>query len=1346
MAVEEVVPGAALNLSLNMSPPEKFCFTRPESWTQWKKRFERYLIVSGLSNRTDDEKINVLLYLMGEESEEILLQFAEVPTNYALTVRAFDKYFIPKKNVIFERYKFNSRTQKEGESVDSFITALHGLAEYCEYGALKEELIRDRIVVGMSDTKTSETIQLRGEVQLAEVVMMARRAENQQKQNQVLRLENKTIAAVSSNKWQMSKQQSNSKVNANPSTPNSKGVCGYCGRHMHERDKCPAKEAKCNLCGKKGHYSRVCRKKKEVKSITVESSNGNEANELLLGSIWKGGINKQWYANVFVKELKKSVPFLVDTGADINCLPLDLLNNSQKVEQCTEVVSGPDDSKLDLVGKTKLMLKFKEISAVSEVYVFRNLKVPILGRTGLSQLKLIQFSQGHLVGHVSQLENLNIETIAVQYPGIFNGLGVYKDEIRINISSDAEPFVQSVPRVVPIALRKPLEKEIDRLLKLGVIVPVEEHTSWVAPIVVVPKGNDIRLCCDYTRLNKSVLRPHFPIPKVESTLARLKDSKFFSKLDASSGFYQIKLDKESQRLTTFITPFGRYMFTRLPFGISCAPEFFSQKFTSILSDIKEGVVIHIDDILVHAATREDHDEKLKEVLKRIHDAGMSLNRGKCEIGVKEVKYLGYVVSEKGLTIDPSRVEAIVNMPSPTNKKEVLQILGMINFVDKFIPQKSHLLEPLTALLRKDVEFVWEITQQKALDEAKHILTKAPNLSFFDLEKQIIVSADASSFGLGAALFQVNSEGVREVVAFASRTLTKTESRYAQIEKEALGLTWACEKFKEYIMGLNVVLETDHKPLLQILQTKNLDELTPRLQRFRIRLMRYTYSVKYTKGTELLVADALSRNPIKLQPTDEELGAEIEAHVNQVIRVLPCKDKYLLKIAETQSNDSVCRKLIEYYHLGWPEKSKLPDELLPYYQYRNDFSQAEGFLLKGTRLVIPSSLQLEIINFIHNGHQGIVKCRARANQSVWWLGLATQIENLVRNCPNCVEERVNKKESFVKDAFPDRPWQKIALDLFKCKNWFLIITDYYSRFIEIFQLDNDFSSKKVINSLLSVIGRFGIPDTVCTDGGPQFRWEFQEFLKEFNINHRVSSPHYAQSNGAVEAAVKVAKNLIKKNGLETKQLQLALLAYRSTPLECGFSPSELLLARKIKTFVPLLPSKLNKIIDTSSVKVTQKKGKEKQERNYNKRHRVKDLSELGENDSVWVTDLRQYGKIVKKTDEPRSYIVKTDSGTYRRNRWHLISAPYVPYKKEFSLINPENVENSNNTNVPATTSTEPEIVDLGAESSIINVENPIVNVENRDETTFVQESNDSGFVPRRSQRITSQPAWMRDYNV
>jgi hypothetical protein len=185
-----------------------------------------------------------------------------------------------------------------------------------------------------------------------------------------------------------------------------------------------------------------------------------------------------------------------------------------------------------------------------------------------------------------------------------------------------------------------LQKEIDRLLKLGVIVPAEEHTSWVAPIVVVPKGNNIRLCCDYTRLNKSVLRPHFPIPKVESTLGMLKDSKFFSKLDARSGFYQIKLDKESQRFTTFITPFGRYMFTRLPFGISCAPEFFSQKFRVILSNIKEGVVIHIDNIRVHATTRKNHHEILKKILKRIHDAGMTLNRGKCVIGVKEVKYFG----------------------------------------------------------------------------------------------------------------------------------------------------------------------------------------------------------------------------------------------------------------------------------------------------------------------------------------------------------------------------------------------------------------------------------------------------------------------------------------------------------------------------------------------------------------------------------------------------------------------------------------------------------------------------------------------------------------------------------
>lgn len=176
-------------------------------------------------------------------------------------------------------------------------------------------------------------------------------------------------------------------------------------------------------------------------------------------------------------------------------------------------------------------------------------------------------------------------------------------------------------------------------------------------------------------------------------------------------------------------------------------------------------------------------------------------------------------------------------------------VGMVNFAARFIPNKSEILAPITSLLKNGIMFTWESPQQEAFRKIIALLKSAPCLAHYDSSKTIIVSADASSYGLGAALMQAHTDGERQIIAYASRTLSAAEVRYAQIEKEALALTWGCERFQEYIIGLNkVVLETDHKPLIQILGSKNLDDLTPRLQRFRIRLMRYNYKVIYTRNS------------------------------------------------------------------------------------------------------------------------------------------------------------------------------------------------------------------------------------------------------------------------------------------------------------------------------------------------------------------------------------------------------------------------------------------------------------------------------------------------------------------
>lgn len=598
------------------------------------------------------------------------------------------------------------------------------------------------------------------------------------------------------------------------------------------------------------------------------------------------------------------------------------------------------------------------------------------------------------------------------------------------------------------------------------------------------------------------------------------------------------------------------------------------------------------------------------------------------------------------------IRAIIDYPKPENKTEVQRFLGMVNFVAKFIPNRAKILEPINVLTGK-VDFVWDQIQEQAFLRIKHSLTQTPTLAFYDPTKQIIISSDASCYGIGACLFQEDDNGNRTVVSYISRTMTETERHYAQIEREALGITWAAEKLSEYITGIQVIFETDHKPLVQILQSKNLDTLTPRLQRFRMRLMLYDYTVVYVPGKDLKIADALSRSPVPCDPNEsQELGMETEAFVRFIVRNFPVKDYYMAKIIEVQKQDPVCKRLVQYTADGWPSRDKLPDFMVPYYQYRFDISFSENLVLKDTRIIIPPSLQKEVIDYIHSGHQGITKCRRLAQTSVWWLGLSSQLETLIRNCSNCIEERTNIKETFMYETPPTRPMEKIGLDLFKLNKWYLIITDYYSRYFEIFSL-TAMTEDDIIEKVKEFFSRFGICSVCRSDNGPQFQSKFKQFSKDYKFKHVTSSPYFSQSNGTAEAAVKVAKMLLKK----CDNIHEGLLNYRSTPLANGFSPAELMMGRKIKTLVPMLPS----LLETDNSKKVMEKDtqiKKKQMKHYDKRHKTKDLSELKNGDVVWIVDLKEYGRVLKKLDQPRSYLVESNNGKYRRNRWHLILSPNI----------------------------------------------------------------------------------------
>ena len=357
--------------------------------------------------------------------------------------------------------------------------------------------------------------------------------------------------------------------------------------------------------------------------------------------------------------------------------------------------------------------------------------------------------------------------------------------------------------------------------KLGVVVPTTTPTEWVSSLVTVVKPNKIRLCIDPKDLNEAVKREYYPMKTVEDVLTRLPDAKIFSTLDATSGFWKIPLDEESSFLTCFNTPFGRYRFKRLPFGIKSAPEVYQRVMEELFGGI-EGCEVIADDLMVWGRNNEEHDQRLKKVLDRAREVQLKLNQKKCKIRVTEVSYIGHTFTSDGVKPDQRKVQAILMMPEPKMKQDLQRFIGMIQYLAKFMPNLSEKAAPLRSLMKKDVTWQWNEEHRRAYQILKEDCSRQPTLRYYDVSKPVKISCDSSKCGLGAVLEQDGHP-----VAYASRALTDSQQRYAQIEKELLAIVFACDKFNQFIYGKTVQVETDHKPLVSIFK-KSLNDCPMRL--------------------------------------------------------------------------------------------------------------------------------------------------------------------------------------------------------------------------------------------------------------------------------------------------------------------------------------------------------------------------------------------------------------------------------------------------------------------------------------------------------------------------------------
>ena len=361
-------------------------------------------------------------------------------------------------------------------------------------------------------------------------------------------------------------------------------------------------------------------------------------------------------------------------------------------------------------------------------------------------------------------------------------------------------------------------------------------------------------------------------------------------------------------------------------------------------------------------------------------------------------------------------------------------------------------------------------------------------------------------------------------------------------------------------GPSFTVETDHKPLVPLINTTNLNRVPLRCQRLLLRLMRYSPNAIHVPGKDLIVADTFSRAPSPAPESVAELSAQVEAHVLAVAEV---PDLHLDRIRTATSADPDFQQMKSFIANGWPSKqSLLKPSLRPYYLIRFQLSTHNNVIYRDQRILIPASFRHRILTSIHDdGHQGIVKCCVRARQSVWWPGMSSDVDSHITQCPTCAECRPNPPEALSPSISPRLPWEKVACDL--CDHngkQFLILVDYFSRYIEVEQLSSTTYST-VIKVLDQIFSTHGIPNTVISDNGPHFDSDqFKSYAREMGFHHQTSSPRYAQSNGEAERAVQTAKNLFRKNA----NLAAALLAYRSTPLTNGYSPAELLFGRQVRS--------------------------------------------------------------------------------------------------------------------------------------------------------------------------------------
>jgi ribonuclease HI len=788
----------------------------------------------------------------------------------------------------------------------------------------------------------------------------------------------------------------------------------------------------------------------------------------------------------------------------------------------------------------------------------------------------------NLASHLSDKQKNDYGKLLKEFSDIFawqyDDLKTFDTEViqhKIPLNKDTKPFRQKLRSFNPLLLPT-MEKEIRKLLDARIIIPLR-YSEWIANLVPVRKKNgEIRLCVDFRNLNKCSRKDNYPLPKMEHMLQKVSGAKVMSFIDGFSGYNQIAVHPEDREKTAFTTPWGTFMYEKMPFGLMNAGATFQRAMDiAFIGEKDKFVLIYLDDITVFSSSHELHLQHLRKTFLKCRKYGISLNPKKSNFALKEGKLLGHIVSEEGVKIDPKRVEAIRNLSLPRSKKDIQSFLGTINFVRRFIGNFAELTKNITAMLRKDSEIKWTEAARQSFNDIKEAITTAPVLISPDFSKVFYIFSFASNDTIAAVLLQKNIDDQEQPVAFFSKVLRDAETKYELLEKQAYALVKSLKAFRVYILQAKVIAFVPSSSVKDVLVQPDIDG---KRSKWIARLIEFDVEIrpaKLVKGqglARLLAEENCKLLDINLMNIDAENVPSVEDKEDERMQVSA-------HIADCEWYSSIIRFL---------QTLSVPSDLTKT-QRRALKLRAINFCITDNLLFWKNPIGLllrcvnqeeatKVMNEFHNSecgghHYWKTTAHKILRSGYYWPSLFSDVYEFVKTCDKCqrFEGKKHLKSLPLKPIVVTGPFQQWGLDFIGeihppssgQHRWILVATDYFTKWIEAIPTRNA-NHTVIINFLQeNIFARFGCPKRLVADNAAAFKDKhLVKLCEELGVQLVHSTAYYPQGNGLAESSnkslVKIIQKLLEQNarGWDSK-LKFALWADRVTSKKSiGTSPFKL----------------------------------------------------------------------------------------------------------------------------------------------------------------------------------------------